>query len=47
VPATVITGDTAPERLVEVRAGGHALLHKPVAAYELRNAVAEMLSLVD
>jgi len=47
VPATVITGDTAPERLVEVRAGGHALLHKPVAAYELRNAVAEMLSLAD
>ncbi|NYZ16795.1 PAS domain S-box protein [Azospirillum sp. RWY-5-1] len=43
VPATVITGDTAPERLVEVRAGGHGLLHKPIAAHELRNAVLEML----
>ncbi|PWC58897.1 histidine kinase [Azospirillum sp. TSH7] len=47
VPATVITGDTAPERLVEVRAGGHALLHKPVAATDLRNAVVEMLSVVE
>ena len=43
VPAIVITGDTAPERLVEVRAGGHGLLHKPIAAHELRNAVLEML----
>ena len=47
VPATVITGDTAPERLVEVQTGGHALLHKPVAADELRNAVVEMLSVVE
>ncbi len=47
VPATVITGDTAPERLVEVRAGGHALLHKPVAANDLRNAVVEMLSVAE
>lgn len=43
VPATVITGDTAPERLVEVQAGGYALLHKPVAAHELRNTVVEMM----
>ncbi|GLR82298.1 PAS domain S-box protein [Azospirillum oryzae] len=47
VPATVITGDTAPERLVEVRAGGYALLHKPVAANDLRNAVVEMLSVAE
>ncbi|WP_353860712.1 PAS domain S-box protein [Azospirillum formosense] len=43
VPATIITGDTAPERLAEARAGGHTLLHKPIAAHELRNAVVEML----
>ncbi|TWA87363.1 PAS domain S-box-containing protein [Azospirillum brasilense] len=43
VPATIITGDTAPERLAEARAGGHTLLHKPIAAQELRNAVVEML----
>ncbi|WP_431856010.1 PAS domain S-box protein [Azospirillum sp.] len=43
VPATVITGDTAPERLIEVREGGFSLLHKPVAAHELRATVGEML----
>ncbi|HYD65617.1 PAS domain S-box protein [Azospirillum sp.] len=43
VPATVITGDTAPDRLGEVRAGGFTLLHKPVAADELRNTVVEMM----
>lgn len=30
VPALIITGDTAPERLREAQASGHALLHKPV-----------------
>ncbi|HYH17920.1 MAG TPA: PAS domain S-box protein [Azospirillum sp.] len=47
VPATVITGDTAPERLVEVRAGGFTLLHKPVAAQELRSTVVEMMRAVE
>ena len=43
VPATVITGDTAPERLVEARAGGFALMHKPVAAFDLHKTVVGML----
>lgn len=30
VPALIITGDTAPERLREALKGNHALLHKPV-----------------
>ncbi len=30
IPALIITGDTAPERLREARASGHALLYKPV-----------------
>ncbi|ALJ37367.1 PAS domain S-box protein [Azospirillum brasilense] len=47
VPATIITGDTAPERLAEARAGGHTLLHKPIAAHELRNAVVEMVPAAD
>ncbi|AWJ87507.1 hybrid sensor histidine kinase/response regulator (plasmid) [Azospirillum sp. TSH58] len=47
VPATIITGDTAPERLAEARAGGHTLLHKPIAAHELRNAVVEMMPAAD
>ncbi len=30
IPALIITGDTAPERIREARASGHAILHKPV-----------------
>jgi CheY-like chemotaxis protein/nitrogen-specific signal transduction histidine kinase len=33
--AVVVTGDTAPERIREVAASGHPLLHKPVAASQL------------
>ena len=43
VPAAIVTGDTAPERLAEAQAGGYRLLHKPVAAAELRKAVADLL----
>jgi CheY-like chemotaxis protein len=43
VPAIVITGDTAPERLREAAAGGHVLLHKPVGAEQLREAVGRAL----
>jgi len=41
-PAAIVTGDTAPERLAEAQAGGYRLLHKPVAAAELRMAVSEL-----
>jgi signal transduction histidine kinase len=36
IPALIITGDTAPERLREAHAGGHTLMHKPVAPGRLR-----------
>ncbi len=36
VPAVVLTGDTAPERISEVENSGFALLHKPVAPDRLR-----------
>ncbi|MYM84251.1 response regulator [Duganella sp. FT50W] len=39
VPAIVLTGDTAPERLREARASGAILLHKPVDAEALRAAL--------
>ena len=39
IPAILITGDTAPERLREAAAGGHALLHKPVQPQQLRQAM--------
>ncbi|WP_296385475.1 ATP-binding protein [Reyranella sp.] len=31
VPALIVTGDTSPERLRELAASGHAVLHKPLA----------------
>lgn len=39
VPAIILTGDTAPERLRMAKANGHGLLHKPVQAAELRSAI--------
>ena len=45
VPAAIVTGDTAPERLAEAQAGGYRLLHKPVAAAELRKTVTELVEL--
>ncbi|CAO3458285.1 hypothetical protein [Azospirillum largimobile] len=43
IPAAIVTGDTAPERLAEAQAGGYRLLHKPVAATDLRTAVVELM----
>ncbi|HET7197615.1 MAG TPA: response regulator, partial [Burkholderiales bacterium] len=44
VPALLITGDTAPERLREAQESGLPLLHKPVAPDKLREAVLQALS---
>lgn len=44
IPALLITGDTAPERLQEAVASGLELLHKPVAADELRAALGRALT---
>lgn len=43
LPALMITGDTAPERLREAQASGIPLLHKPVAPARLYKALAELL----
>jgi len=43
LPAIIVTGDTAPERLREASAAGATLLHKPVAPQALRAAIAELL----
>ncbi|WP_029007436.1 hybrid sensor histidine kinase/response regulator [Azospirillum halopraeferens] len=40
VPAVVITGDTAPERIAEVERSGFRLLHKPVTPARLREVLA-------
>jgi signal transduction histidine kinase/CheY-like chemotaxis protein len=39
IPAMLVTGDTAPDRLLEARASGYLLLHKPIAAERLRQAM--------
>jgi signal transduction histidine kinase/CheY-like chemotaxis protein len=44
IPAFLITGDTAPERLREASASGYQLLHKPVGAMTLRAMVNRVLN---
>lgn len=39
VPAVLVTGDTAPERLQEAKRSGLPMLHKPVAAEDLRRTL--------
>ena len=39
VPALLVTGDTAPERLREAQASGLPLLHKPVSAEKLKETM--------
>jgi signal transduction histidine kinase/CheY-like chemotaxis protein len=43
VPAFLISGDTAPERLREASASGYHLLHKPVSPMTLRAMVSQLL----
>jgi signal transduction histidine kinase/CheY-like chemotaxis protein len=40
LPAILLSGDTAPDRLREAEAAGIALLHKPVAVDDLAQAIA-------
>lgn len=44
LPAIILTGDTAPERLQQALALGHGLLHKPVQPDSLRAAMDEILA---
>jgi signal transduction histidine kinase/CheY-like chemotaxis protein len=44
IPAMLITGDTAPDRLHEAHESGFLLLHKPVAASKLRAAIGNLMS---
>ena len=43
IPAMLVTGDTDPQRISEVKRSGHILLHKPVKAAHLRNALTRLL----
>jgi two-component system, sensor histidine kinase len=44
VPAVLISGDTAPERLREAKASGYRLLHKPVQPASLRAVLSHLCS---
>lgn len=44
IPALLITGDTAPDRLQEAAAAGYELLHKPLNPARLKVALAESLA---
>jgi CheY-like chemotaxis protein len=47
IPAFLLSGDTAPERLREARASGYHLLHKPVRPMRLRAMVSQLLQSSD
>jgi signal transduction histidine kinase len=42
IPAIVLTGDTAPERIAEVKGSGFRLIHKPVTPTMLRQVLASV-----
>lgn len=44
IPALLLTGDTAPERIIHARASGLALLHKPLAHARLRTAIGNLVA---
>ena len=43
IPAVLITGDTAPDRIGEAQASGHLLLHKPLSNSRLRAAIGQLM----
>ena len=43
IPAIIITGDTAPERIRDATAAGFPLLHKPVCPGKLRGTLSALL----
>ena len=42
IPAILITGDTAPDRLIEAQQNGYAILHKPVRPVLLRELIDQL-----
>ena len=43
LPTLVLTGDTAPENIAEIRASGFEVIHKPIASELLRRTLARMM----
>jgi CheY-like chemotaxis protein len=45
VPGLILTGDTEPARLAEASASGFELLHKPIEAHRLQDAIERLLAI--
>jgi len=43
IPAIIITGDTAKDRIIQARESGNALLHKPIMPAKLRTVINNIL----
>ncbi len=43
IPTLILTGDTAKERIAEIKLSGFRMLHKPIGADDLRRALASSL----
>ncbi|OIQ00072.1 MAG: hypothetical protein AUK35_05440 [Zetaproteobacteria bacterium CG2_30_46_52] len=43
IPAIIVTGDTGPEQLADVKKAGFHVLHKPVAAVRMRALIQNLL----
>jgi len=43
IPAVIITGDTAKDRLIQAQESGHTLLHKPIKPAKLRSVISYIL----
>lgn len=43
IPAVLITGDTAPDRLKDAQESSLVLLHKPIANSKLRAAIGNLM----
>jgi CheY-like chemotaxis protein len=43
IPAVLVTGDTAADRIREAQASGVTLLHKPVPASQLHQVLADLI----
>lgn len=44
VPALILTGDTAPEQVMEIHRSGLKMLHKPVGIQELLGALDDLIA---
>jgi len=47
IPAIIITGDTAKDRMLQAQKSGHILLHKPIMPASLKTAINTTLQKVD